>query len=120
MTYNRFKDHWQSSGNVVYFAGEKFGGSHDLKVGYNLDWEHYGQIRPDRPSGNYLLTFDNSVPFQISTYDLPHEAQTAARQDYVGIYGQDTWSLGQRLTINAGLRWEKYHQYVDPVTKPQG
>jgi hypothetical protein len=120
LTYNRFKDHWQSSGNVVYFAGQKFGGSHDLKVGYNLDWEHYGQIRPNRPSGNYLLTFDNGVPFQISTYDLPHEAQTAARQDYVGLYGQDTWSMGQRLTLNAGLRWEKYHQYVDPVTKPQG
>ncbi len=120
LTYNRFKDHWQSSGNVVYFAGQKFGGSHELKMGYNLDWEHYGQIRPDRPSGNYLLTFDNNVPFQISTYDLPHQAQKAARQDYVGLYGQDRWSIGQRLTINAGARWEQYHQYVNPVTKSQG
>lgn len=120
LTYNRFKDHWQSSGNAVYFAGQKFGGTHDLKVGYSMDWEHYGQVRPNRASGNYLLTFDNGVPFQVTTYDLPHEAQSAARQDYTGIYGQDTWTIGSRLTLNMGLRWETYHQYVDPVTKPQG
>ena len=27
---------------------------------------------------------------------------------YIGVYGQDAWRLSDRMTLNAGLRWEPY------------
>jgi hypothetical protein len=32
----------------------------------------------------------------------------------------DRWSIGSRLTLNLGFRWDRYHAWVPPQTKVQG
>lgn len=118
--YRSFRRHWQSTGNVTYYASGGKLGNHELKTGYQLDWEHRSSgIEPDRPSGNYVLIFDNGAPLQIITKDLPNDSSGSRMTDYA-FYVQDAWSVSQRLTLNLGLRAERYHNWVDEVTKVQG
>ncbi len=55
--------------------------------------------------GNFMLgRVDNirqSMPSAMSPY-----------QDYIALYGQDTWRATPKLTVNVGLRWEPYMPMV--------
>jgi hypothetical protein len=36
------------------------------------------------------------------------------------LYGSDSWQIGQRLTVNLGLRWEQQHSYVPAQSREAG
>ena len=42
----------------------------------------------------------------LSEFDQSRPQQTSYRQTILGFYGQDTFRLNNRITLNAGLRWE--------------
>ena len=63
------------------------------------------------------LTFSGQITGQgladfmsgnLSTYvQAPPNGQQGS-ETYFGLYGQDTWKLTPRLTLNLGIRWEPY------------
>jgi Carboxypeptidase regulatory-like domain/TonB dependent receptor len=100
------------------------GGDHSLQLGGNADFLRYNVTKFQ--SGNPVYNFKND-PANGFTFDQPFEALfgfgnpslAATNQEY-GIYGQDTWTVNPRLTINLGLRWDyETHQldqsYVTPA-----
>ena len=99
-------------------------GKHTLKIGGEF---HVDQINvnPDTvDNGSFLFTgTETGLDFADFLLGIPSSYNQAEarnfyyRNKYLGVYGQDTWQLRPRLTLNYGLRWdvlppwyEKYNQ----------
>lgn len=114
----------QSTGSVAYFPDRQFLGKHELKAGYSYYYGTTGRETGNKASGNYLLTFDkvsgvSSQPVEITTYNYPVMG-APVRETELGIYLKDSWAVSGRLTVNAGLRWDRFNSYMEAQTKEQG
>ena len=107
-------------------------GKHQIKFGLNLEWLQASLSNPQssvgsfvfngrftqNPStgagGNGLADFLLGTPFQ-TTVDNPIAVDMRAQQH--AVYVQDTWRLGQRLTLDAGLRYDVFLPWVDRQNK---
>ncbi len=96
-------------------------GSHTFKVGLDWRWERLNVVQPPSPTGSF--TFNNlgsdqpGVPntgtplasfllgqvqlFSIDLQTLPIQERARFQEYFV----QDDWKIGDRLTINPGLRY---------------
>jgi hypothetical protein len=109
---------YQTEGSFSYFPTPNRTGKHDLKAGFNSYYEGTGTRYLTKVSGNYLLIFDDGVPFELTTYNYP--VDPTSKMTALGIYVKDTWSIGQRLTANIGVRYDRYHSFLPAQTKEQG
>jgi len=112
-------------------------GSHQLAFG--VSWIHAITNTVNNRPTNGQYTFSGQTTglaladFMIGSVsggfvqgapDLDNE-----RQNYIGLYAQDSWKMNSRLTISYGLRWEPflplrnangYVNHFDPVAFAQG
>ncbi len=96
-------------------------GSHTLKFGAELlkeqSWEGYLQQRGGNISHNYSNGAANTVVFYFQTATdagklSAHDDLTSrGALDHLGLFLNDTWSTG-RTTINAGIRYDRYHGWL--------
>jgi hypothetical protein len=96
---------------------------HSLQVGY-LAFFPQADVKnsPAMPAGDYQLQVQtiNGVitPYQILTYNFP--LATDGRERALGIYAKDTWRISNRLTVSAGLRFDRYQGYNEASTQTPG
>jgi hypothetical protein len=117
-----------ASGNVTWYRPNVLGGNHDLRAGFdyidttvNRRW--YGRTNGGKygNAGNYRLGFRNGVADVLETFNYPVDPLSASH--YLGLYLRDSWTIGRRLTVNAGLRFahdrgfvpEQCREDADPV-----
>jgi hypothetical protein len=106
-------ERYQAKSTVSYVAG-----AHQLKVGFDLNWERQDSTRPNEyPSGSYTLLFNRGVPTEFRTYNTPTDP--IDRLNNQAAFVTDTWSLG-RVTLAYGVRWERYHNFIPAQTKEAG
>ena len=83
-------------------------GDHSLKAGVDLLQDRVEIGFPGALQGAY--TFSSLANFLAGTYSSYQQAfgQEGTRQtnDNLGVFLQDEWHPGQRLTVNAGLRYD--------------
>lgn len=105
--------YWRNNPKVTlsWYRPELFLGNHDFRVGvdYMPNRGYRGNVT--RESGaNYRLIFNNRAATQIQAYNYPTQPDQHVR--YLGIYGQDAWTLGRRLTLNLGLRYGHDNAFI--------
>jgi hypothetical protein len=88
-------------------------GTHTLKFGVNfLNLEHY---RINYRAGDMSVQLRNGVPTQLTLY-APNILTNRVKADFA-LYVQDRWTM-DRLTVNAGVRYDYFNAYVDTQEVP--
>jgi hypothetical protein len=101
-----YNTHWDYKGKVSWFRPDLFLGNHEFKGGAEYFPASFIQGQGDRGgAGQYQLLLSNGAPFQINFYNYPtvYQLNTA----YTSGYGEDKWTIGRRLTLDLGLRYER-------------
>jgi hypothetical protein len=109
--YNEQPHIMQLNGSLSYVTG-----SHSLRFGFQDQWGQLDSYSQDVPAAvDYY--FVNRVPDRIRQWATP--LHTTNRLDHeMGIYAQDAWTFN-RMTINAGLRFDYYaNSFPDQALGP--
>lgn len=104
--------------SVTFLPDRSLGGQHEFKAGYFFYKNQSTDMVPNREYGNYTLVFDNGVPFQFVALNSPVDPEPW--DDSWAVYITDRWRIGQRLTLNLGLRWDAQHSYNAEQTREAG
>src|ERR1700722_8736333 len=110
----------QIADNLTYIRG-----NHTIRSGVDVRWVRFAVPEIETPSDDYgLFTFHQNVftgnAFGDLLLGLPGSTYfdvTGPRDDAGGpqtsFYSQDEWRVNDRLTVNAGVRWELQPPFVD-------
>src|SRR4030095_16994160 len=106
-----------TNSTVEQFSGDLnvVRGAHQIAIGTNYIHSNMNYTAGTFTSGRFAFGATNTG---LSLGDFltgkPNEwrqdqiANNYLRQNYTGIYVQDTWKTTSRLTLNGGLRWEPF------------
>jgi len=97
-------------GNVSWYRPNSFAGNHTIDTGFDYLRQFASRGAVERNQPPYQLEFQSGVPFQFRTQNTP--VTPMQHDDYLGIYVQDTWTVGGRLTMNLGARFAHDNAYV--------
>jgi len=126
---NYFQDDWYDHqkqhsvrANASLFKNDWAAGSHEFKAGVEYlpgtDATEYAGSTAGNPKGDYQLVVRSGAPFQIRLFNTPvYPVNKAA---YQGAYFQDTWMIARRLTLGAGLRFERNTAYIPEQSRQAG
>jgi Carboxypeptidase regulatory-like domain/TonB dependent receptor-like, beta-barrel len=120
---NTYRNRHQFYGNLAYNKSGALG-NHDLKVGYGEIYENNGgktDCEFNDPAhsaiGCVSLTYSNGVPNTVVINDGPLPDN---RNDLLNTYAfaQDKWQIGRKLTLNLGLRYDRYLSWYPAQGNP--
>jgi len=106
------------SNNTVFQATDDVSwirGSHQIGFGANYIHSMLNVLSVSTAVGSVTFNAQNTglsmgdfMLGRMNTFSQQNITTHYPRQDYVGMYIQDTWKTSSRLTVNAGVRWEPF------------
>ncbi|MGE0044062.1 MAG: TonB-dependent receptor [Vicinamibacterales bacterium] len=113
---------WQYGGTFTYFA-ELGGRNHELKTGY-LGWDNLTETEtlgyPNQQQYRYRsVAGDTDLftrPDSVIVYDYPFTV--AAGEKYHSVYLNDRITVSPKLTLNVGVRWDRYSSFLPEQGNP--
>ena len=109
----------ETSDSFTYLPERSFlGGKHQLKFGLDLRWsvQNYG-LHTEPKSGDYYAIFNKGVPYEVQVYNYPFSPHDNEYDQ--SAYVTDAWSL-KGLTLNLGLRYDRYDAFYPKQTTTTG
>ena len=110
--FDRRRYQYEAVGN--YYKDGLLGANHSLKFGWTSEWEgiedeEYGS----RDSIEHIFRSSSGVdfttPFRVTLQNGPTTYNDSLWHH--GLFVQDQVSIGSRLTLNVGARWDYYNAY---------
>ena len=91
-------------------------GTHNFQIGGNADFMKYHVNKSLIGNPEYKFLPDSNgvygnIPFEVD-YGIGNPVLDTNNNEY-GIYGQDTWNVNNKLTLNLGLRWDYESAMLD-------
>jgi hypothetical protein len=90
-------------------------GSHQLGFGANTRYWEFFANSTSRTGGSWDIdgsatghALADFLLGRVSELEIGGPAVVDVNNWYLGVYAQDTWRASDRVTINAGVRWEPY------------
>ncbi|HSF20042.1 MAG TPA: TonB-dependent receptor [Vicinamibacteria bacterium] len=103
--------------NVSYSLFEDwFNGNHDVKAGLQMSWER--MFQESYRLQDYRLELADGIPSFAVLSNSPVTEEELTRT--WAIFLQDNWTIGQRLTLNLGVRIDSINGIVPEQTSPAG
>jgi hypothetical protein len=90
--------------NILAYHRSGFGGDHFLKVG--VQWARLYFEQRYTVQGHHYVEYSSGSPNRIRLFNTPTLNKNLAK--VIGFFVQDSWSIGQRLTLNIGARVDRY------------
>jgi len=121
-TFNRWKPHSTGQFNYYLPAGS---GSHDLKFGWDMQIDER-QFGWNANSGavRYLDNSTQDPPRPMNVNEIRFESFPNLNYDrntHIDFYVQDVWTINDRLTVNAGVRFGSQRiGYLESNNTPGG
>ena len=101
--------------NVFSYSKSGWGGEHLMKAGVQWGRLFYGSDYS--VLNDHWLVYNNGAPVSVRQYNSPAFSKNLAH--VTGFFLQDAWSMN-RLTLNVGMRWDKYVGTLPEQSAPGG
>lgn len=79
-------------------------GNHTMKYGFNVSYYPWNSLFPQFHFGQYTTNQTDTAATSFTFAIGPGEV--TSKDNIYGFYGQDTWKVTNKLTLNYGLRWD--------------
>ena len=115
---------WQQSlrrsqvlGSLSYFK-DGWLGNHHFKVGGEIFRTMATEIWRRAYPGDVLHVLQNRMPIEVYVFEAPSRSESGLWTH--AAYANDSWRLNNRLTLNLGLRFDRYRVFLPEQTHPPG
>lgn len=109
---------YQGSANVTYLPRGSLLGRHELRFGGAILPERNEVDYPFNLNGDYRLVFNNGVATQFWTVNTPLSGYGWTQKTYG--YLTDSWEPLRRLTVNVGIRFDRFNVWVPEQSREPG